>query len=126
MKNFLLSIFMILLFSVFTGCVDKRIILVPQAQYYPTFDTSDFNQSKKYHINMWEESEEVNGTTVNYLVAEKQDLMGLIRDTKNLRSTYNVLLKKINEFNIIIKEQNKVQNSKKPTEVESINDSWFK
>ena len=116
---------MILLFSVFTGCVDKRIILVPQAQYYPTFDTSDFNQSKKYHINMWEESEEVNGTTVNYLVAEKQDLMGLIRDTKNLRSTYNVLLKKINEFNIIIKEQNKVQNSKKPTEVESINDTWF-
>jgi hypothetical protein len=117
---------MILLLSIFVGCSDKRIILVPQTEYYPTFPTKDFNQSEKYKIDMWVETEDVNGTTKTYLVAEKIPMMSFIRNTKELRSNYNLLLKKLNEFNEEIKNQNKIQNEKKPIEVDKVNDKWFK
>jgi predicted small lipoprotein YifL len=119
----LLLIFMLISIS---GCSQKRIILVPQTEYYPTFDTSDFNASKKYHIDAWIETEDVNGTTKTYLVAEKKQAMGFIKDTKVLRSEYNTLLKEINKFNQRIKELNKIQSQKKPTEIESLDNSWFK
>ena len=124
MKKIIFAIIINLMFL--TGCADKRLILVPQSEYYPTFPTTDFKKSEKYKIDMWVETEDVNGTTKTYLVAEKNDMMGFIKDTKELRSNYNILLKKINEFNQKIKELNKIQNEKKPTEVESINDSMFK
>jgi len=122
MFKYILSIFIVLLLS---GCSEK-IILVPQAEYYPTFPTSDFNTSQKYTIEMWIETEDVNGTTITYLVAEKDDMKKFIRDTKELRSNYNLLLRKINQFNGIIKELNKIQNEKKPKEVDNIDNSWFK
>jgi len=124
MKKIIFTFIVVLMFL--TGCADKRLILVPQSEYYPTFPTTDFQKSEKYKIDMWVETEDVNGTTKTYLVAEKNDMMGFIRNTKELRSNYNILLRKINEFNQKIKEQNKIQNEKKPTEVESIKDSWFK
>jgi hypothetical protein len=119
-------IFIMAFLLMFSGCADKRLILVPQSEYYPTFPTTDFQKSEKHKIDMWIETEDVNGTTKTYLVAEKTPMMSFIRDTKELRSNYNLLLKKINEFNAKIKEQNRIQNEKKPTEVESINNSWFK
>ncbi len=121
--KYLLGIFLVLLLS---GCADKRLILVPQAEYYPTFPTHDFGKSEKYNINMWVETEDVNGTTKTYLVAEKTPMMGFVRDTKELRSNYNLLLRKINDFNVKIKTMNKIQSEKKPTEVDNIDDSWFK
>jgi len=110
----------------FSGCADKRLILVPQSGYYPTFPTTDFQKSEKYKIDMWVETEDVNGTTKTYLVTEKNDMMGFIRDTKELRSNYNTLLKQINRFNQRIRELNKIQNEKKPTEIESIDSAWYK
>jgi hypothetical protein len=121
-KIILITAFLIM----FAGCADKRLILVPQSEYYPTFPTTDFQPSQKHKIKMWVESEDVNGTTKTYLVADKKDALLFIEDAKTLRSTYNVLLKKINEFNLKIKEQNKIQNEKKPTEIESIDSSWYK
>jgi len=126
MKKILLSIFMVLLVGILSGCADKRIILVPQTEYYPTFDTSDFNVSRKQDLEMWVETEDVNGTTKTYLVAEKTPMLIFIKDTKELRSQYNVLLRKINDFNEKIKEQNEIQNNKKPQEIESIKDSFYK
>ena len=52
--------------------------------------------------------------------------MGFIEDTKELRSTYNALLKNIIIFNTEIKTQNKIQSEKKPVEIEDIDDGWFK
>ena len=123
MKKFLLGIIIVLFIG---GCSDKRLILVPQNQYYPTFPTADFNVSKKYHFEYWIETEEETGNIKNLMVADEKDLQGFIKDTKTLRSTYNVLLKKLNGFNLKIQEMNKIQNEKKPTEIEDIKDSWFK
>jgi len=124
MKKIIFAIIINLMFL--TGCADKRLILVPQSEYYPTFPTTDFKKSEKYHIDAWIETEDVNGTTKTYLVAEKKQAMGFIKDTKVLRSEYNTLLKEIKKFNQRIKELNKIQSQKKPTEVESLDDSWFK
>ena len=126
MKKTLLSIIMVLLISLFNGCADKRIILVPQSQYYPTFDTSHFKESKKFHLDIWIESEEENGTIKSYIVTDEKDGLNFIKNTKELRMKYNVLLKKINEFNDKIKNLNKEQNSKKPIEVEKIDTNWYK
>ena len=124
MKTLIISLLLTLF--LFSGCADKRIVLVPQSEYYPTFPTQDFNMSKKYPISYWVETEDVNGTTETYLVAEEKDLLGFIKNTKELRMNYNVLLRKLNMFNLEIQELNKIQNEKKPTEVEDIKDSWFK
>ena len=123
MKYLILSL---LILIGFTGCADKQIILVPQAEYYPTFNTDDFNTSTPVTLDMWVETEDVNGTTLTYLVAEKDDMLMLIENTKTLRSTYNVLLKQLKIFNERIKELNKIQNEKQPKEVDTIKDSWFK
>jgi len=119
MKKFILSVLLALTVIGFSGCAEKRIVLVPQSEYYPTFPTTDFNTSKPYKLEMWAETEDVNGTTENYLVAEKLQMMGFIRDTKDLRGNYNLLLKKLNEFNTKIEDMNQVQNSKKPQEVDT-------
>ena len=124
MKTFIISLLLTLF--LFSGCADKRIVLVPQAEYYPTFPTQDFRISQKYPMSYWAETEDVNGTTITYLVADEKDLLGFIKNTKELRTNYNVLLKKLNMFNLEIQEQNRIQNEKKPTEVEDIKDSWFK
>lgn len=104
----------------FSGCVDKQIILVPQSSYYPTFNTSDFNKSNPYKIQMW-----INDDNES-LCADKDDMSGLIYDTKTLRSNYNILLEKINKFNKRIEKLNEEQRKKKPQEVEKIPTSWFK
>ena len=120
--------FLILSFSTITltGCAEKRIVLVPQTEYYPTFNTSDFNTSKKVHIDMWVETEEENGTIKEYLVADKDAMLNFIRNTKELRSNYNTLLREIKVFNAIITEQNDIQSKKKPIEIDSIKNSWYK
>jgi len=109
-----------------SGCAGKRIVLVPQSEYYPTFNTSDFNVSKPYKIDFWIEEETIDNKTNTLMVAEKNNMMGFIRNTKELRSNYNILLRKINEFNQKIKELNKIQNEKKPIEVESVDSTWYK
>ena len=125
------KIILIFLFSIFiiiagTGCSEKRLVLVPQNSYYPTFPIEDFNTSKKYKIEMYSETEDVNGTTINYLVAEEKPMLGFIKNTKDLRKNYNLLINKIKAFNAKIKEMNKSQNSKKPQEVKSIDDNFYK
>ena len=108
-----LGILSILLMLSISGCSEKRLVLVPQNTYYPTFPTEDFNISKKYKLEIWSETEDVNGTTINYLVAEEKPMLGFIKNTKELRKKYNLLLNKIKDFNAKIKEMNKSQNSKK-------------
>ena len=125
MKKLSNIIVLLLVAMIVSGCADKRIILVPQAEYYPTFPTEDFNMSEKYTLNMWVETEEINNSEVTYLVAENTEMKGFILDTKTLRSNYNLLLKKLNMFNLRIQELNKIQKDKKPVEIESISDSWF-
>jgi len=126
--NKLSTIIVLLLITLLgaSGCADKRIILVPQAEYYPTFPTQDFNVSKKIHFEYWVETEDVNGTTEIYLVTEKKDFDKLLQEIKKLRMNYNTLLENIKKFNVTIKEINVIQQNKKPTEIESIKDSWFK
>ena len=85
----------------FSAC-STTTILTPSANYYPTFPIQDFNTSTPYEITIWEE-EDVDGI---YYVSTKDDMMGLIQDTKNLRSKYNLLVIKIQEFNKKIKELN--------------------
>jgi len=123
MKTLILALLILIGFS---GCANKQIILVPQAEYYPTFNTDDFNSSKSVELEMWVETEDVNGTTKTYLVAEKDDMLMLIENTKFLRSNYNVLLKQLKIFNERIKELNKLQNEKQPKEVDTIKAGWFK
>lgn len=121
MKNILILV-SIASMLIFTGCVEKQIILVPQSEYYPTFNTSDFNTSESYKLTMWAQKDR-NGTAV---CSEQSEMLGLIEDTKTLRSNYNVLLKELNKFNKIILEMNEIQRNKKPKEVDSIPNSWFK
>jgi hypothetical protein len=124
----LLALFIISIIS-FTGCADKQIILVPQTEYYPTFDTSEFNVSEPYVLDMWVNVEDTNGTDGTKevsLCSDKQEMLGLIRDTKELRAKYNVLLKELNKFNKVIVEMNEKQNAKQPKEVDTIDNKWFK
>ncbi len=102
-----------------SGCADKRIILVPSSQYYPTFPTSDFQpKPTKYPLAVWEQSQDVNGTIKFYLAGDKKDILKYIEDAKQTRSDYNLLLRSINNFNGQIETQNKLQNDKKPQEIE--------
>jgi len=118
MKNIILSTVLVLLVS---GCADKKIILVPSNTYYPTFPTKDFQKSEKYSLEVWEEQEDVNGTIKKYLVADKYEAFGFIRNTKELRSNYNLLLNRIKLFNNKIKKLNTEQKNKKPIEVNDVN-----
>ena len=102
----------ILMLLSFTGC-SERIILVPQAQYYPTFHTNDFNKSTPVSLIIWEQKDGNN----TYLVADKENMIKLIKDTKNLRSNYNILLEELIKFNLRIRELNRLQGEKKPTEI---------
>lgn len=126
MKKVILSLLLAIFIIGGAGCADKRIVLVPQSSYMPTFPTQDFNTSKKYPLEYWVETEDVNGTTITYLVADEKPALGFIKDTKELRSNYNLLLNKIIEFNLKIEEMNKIQNKKEPTEIDDIDDSFFK
>ena len=114
MKKIILSSFMLLLLS---GCTKDRMILIPSSTYYPTFNTDGFTKSDKYELEVFVETEEVQGKTITYLVSKKDNMMGFIEDTKKLRSNYNTLLERLKDFNLKIKEQNKLQNEKKPTEL---------
>ena len=116
----LLSILLLLLLLL-SGCVEKQIILVPESGYMPTFNTDEFNVSKSYHLDMWAIKDK-NSTSV---CTKKTEMLGLIRDTKELRYNYNLLIIELNKFNEKIKELNKVQNEKKPKEVDTIPTSWF-
>ena len=127
MKKLSIIIVLLLMLLSISGCTDKRLILVPQSSYMPTFPTMDFNKSSSYEIEFWIEEEKTDDNKTNLLmVAEKTPMLGFIRNTKELRSNYNLLLRKVNEFNLKIKELNKIQNDKKPTEIESIDNSWFR
>ena len=112
LRNLILT----LLVLVFTACADKRIILIPSSTYYQTFNTSDFKESPKYKLDMWVETDDVNGTKKTYLVEEKDSMLNFIKNTKELRSNYNTLLRKINVFNQRINELNQNQN-RKPVEI---------
>jgi len=103
----------------FTGCAEKTIILVPQTEYYPTFPTEDFKESKPFPLSPWIETEEINGTTVEYMVFDKDEALKYIERNKQLRSDYNLLRRKLIKFNEQIKEMNRIQNEKKPQEVKS-------
>jgi len=126
MKKILFGIILTLFIALFSGCSEKRLVLVPQSSYMPTFPTENFSTSEKYKLEIWSETEDVNGTTINYLVAEEKPMLGFIKNTKDLRKKYNLLLNKIKTFNDKIKEMNKIQNEKEPQEVKSLNNNFFK
>ena len=109
----------ILLFTLLiSGCADKRIILIPSTQFYPTFPTTDFKTKPvKYPLVIWEETQDVNGTQETYIVGYKKDILKYIENAKQTRSDYNLLLRSINNFNKQIDNQNKLQNNKKPQEI---------
>ena len=109
--KYVLSLGIIIFLS---GCVGgTKLILVPQVQYYPIFNTSNFKPSEKYKLKIWQE-EDANGT---YIVSNKQDALDFYKDTKILRTNYNLLLKKINDFNIRVEELNKKQAELKLQEI---------
>ncbi len=122
MKKLIISIVFIFVLS---GCSSK-IILVPQSEYYPIFNTDEFNISKPINIDLWVEVEIVNGKEVTYLVSNKDEMLFLIEDVKNLRLNYNVLLNNLNIFNSQIKELNKLKNKKQPKNIDKIDNSIFK
>ena len=96
------------------GCaVDQKIILIPQKTYYPTFNTEDFNESSKFKLELWVEEDDKG----EYLVTEKDVGLAFIKDTKELRKKYNLLLRKIRKFNKKIQELNKKIQSEKPIEI---------
>ncbi len=99
----LLSIFF------FQGCYDRRIILIPSTEYYPTFRTTDFNPQESMYLDITDEN--------NIIYIDKPLFLKYIEYNKNNRSDYNVLLNKVNEFNERINELNQIQNSKKPQEI---------
>ena len=101
----------------FSGCAEKRIVLVPQSQDYPTFVTQDFEEKQDFELDLWEE-EDANGT---YLVSDKDHLLEFIEWSKQNKSDYNTLLKQINIFNSRIEKLNQIQNNKKPQEVNDYN-----
>jgi hypothetical protein len=109
-----------------TGCVEKQIILVPQTEYYPTFDISEFQESKPYSIYLWADVDDTNGTVDVSLCSTKDEMLGLFQNTKELRAKYNVLLKELRKFNEVIKDINLQQKEKQPKEVDTIDDSWLK
>jgi TolA-binding protein len=104
----------LLILMLLTGCTKERLILVPQSQDYPTFSTEDFYEKNSFPLEIWEEQDS-NGT---YLVGDKQHILDFIEWSKQNRSDYNTLLKQLKKFNTRIEELNKIQNSKKPQEVE--------
>ncbi len=122
MKKILMSILLtIMLIGGGAGCADKQLILIPQEAYYPTFPTQDFEVQKTPKIKIWEESDK-NGI---YILSDQKQMLGYIQTNKENRSTYNLLLKKLKEFNAKIKQMNKEQNDRKPKEVDSIDNRWF-
>lgn len=116
MKKIILITFLLLIF--FSGCTPKeRLVLIPQNQDYPIFDTTDFKEKQAFPLEIWEETDK-EGT---YIVGNKDHMMKFIEWSKQNRSDYNVLLKQLKNFNTRIEELNEVQNSKKPQEVEDYN-----
>lgn len=112
MKKIILISLLLLMF--FSGCADKRIVLVPQSQDYPTFVTTDFEEKEPFPLEIWEESDK-EGT---YIVGNKDHMIKFIEWSKQNRSDYNTLLKQLKKFNLRIEQLNEVQNSKKPQEVD--------
>ena len=101
----------------FSGCAEKRIVLVPQSQDCTTFVTQDFEEKQDFDLELWEEKDD-NGT---YLIADKEHLLKFIEWSKQTKSDYNTLLKQLKQFNLKIEELNKIQNSKEPQEVDDYN-----
>jgi len=95
MKKILLIIPFLLLFN---GCsVRDRYIVEKQKCIYPTLNIKkNFKKSKKYKLQIWVE-EDNNGT--EFIVGKKNDILGLIKNTKKLRNNYNLLLENIINFN---------------------------
>lgn len=116
MKTLILSI---MIAFTFTGCwYDKTVVLVPSGQHYPTFHTSDFSKKIAPDLDIWEESQDVNGTVELYLVSDKKDMLEYIEGNKQTRSDYNLLLRSIKNFNLQITELNNNQNAKKPQTID--------
>jgi len=119
MKKLLIS-FLLFVF-IFTGCAKDRLIYIPSKTYYPTFPTNDFSKSEKYPLTYWveEEVEEVEGTIKvrKYMVVHLEDGLDLISHTKELRADYNLLLKKLEEFNFKVRVLNEEQELQKPIEI---------
>ena len=113
----LLTILLITGVLFFSGCADKKIVLVSQSQDYPTFVTQDFEEKQDFDLELWEEKDD-NGT---YLIADKDHLLEFIEWSKQTKSDYNLLLEQLKKFNLRIEELNKIQNSKEPQEVDDYN-----
>lgn len=112
MKILYIIAFTLLLFS---GCADKTVIYEPNKTYYPTFPITDFNQSEPHNLDIYVLDEKIDNQIL--IGIPEDNLMFFIKDTKELRSNYNLLIKKIKEFNIKIKELNKKQDDQKAVEV---------
>ena len=114
---------LLLTLVLFVGCTPKdRIILVPQSQDYPTFNTTDFKLKQSFPLEVWEEEDE-NG---KYIVGKEQHVLEFIKWSKQNRSDYNVLLKQLNNFNKRIIILNDISKNKQPQEVQKIKDSDLK
>lgn len=109
--------FLIISMLFLIGCGEDRFFLVPSADYSPTFKTSDFKQSKPFTLEGWEETD-LNNT---YIVTPKLHFLDFTKDAKTDKSKYNLLLKKIREFNLEIEKQNEYQKNRKPQEIETYN-----
>jgi len=116
MKTLKLSTLLILLILI-SGCSENRVIIVPQSTYYPKFPIEHFNKSDKYKLELWTETEEINGTEKTYIVSDEKFMLGFIKDTKNLRKEHNLLIDEVKKFNEEIDKINKIQSQKTPYEI---------
>jgi hypothetical protein len=113
MKHIKRSIIYITMLVFLTGCSTERLILVPQTQDYPTFNTEDFTVKEPFPLTVWEEEDEKG----SYLIGNKDHMLKFIQWSKQNRSDYNTLLNELKKFNNRIKELNNIQNAKKPLPV---------
>lgn len=95
-----------------TGCTE-RLILVPSSQHFPTFAIEEFQEAKKCEQEMWIETDDNN----TYLVSYEKPAKKCLKENKDNRGKYNLLIKKVKDFNVKINELNKIQAEKQPQEI---------
>ena len=118
--KFILPIISLIVTILLTGCVQKRTVLVPQSEYYPSFPMTGFEKFEPIEIDTYVREYQENNKTTVFIVVEQNEFLRLVEYTKNLRETHNLLIDKITTFNRTIQDLNKRESNKKPQILEDL------
>ena len=102
---------------IFSSCTSTKYILVPQAEYYPTFSVQDFSEYEDIDVKVNVKKVLENNTTVTYIIVHEDEFIKFLKYTKTIKNEHNLLLRRIKEFNTEINKINEEQKNKKPIEV---------